>query len=304
MSIHRHFEIIYLLLKQKVITAKELSEHFEVSTRTIYRDMDVLSGAGIPIFATKGKGGGISLMEGYSLNTSLLTNSDQENILIGLQTISATDMPSSHKVLEKLATQFKKGLINWIEVDFSPWGSGKETKQLFSFLQDAIIHRYIVTFSYYNNEGEKSNRSVQPYQLLFKKNAWYLWAYCLVKDDLRIFKMNRMRAVHVTDNHFEPDPSVSLKPKFDYTKATTLAVTLRISSRGAYRVYDEFADEMITTNEDGSYTIHAHFPASSWLEDYLLSFGTLLEEVHPEQLRTNMIAKIDQLKHHLESNET
>nr|WP_316047202.1 HTH domain-containing protein [Planococcus glaciei] len=107
-TISRHFEIIYLLLDKKVITAKELADHFEVSARTIYRDMDVLSGAGIPIYANKGRGGGISLLEGYSFNASMLTNDEQEDILVGLQTLAVTNFPETDLILKKVARLFKK----------------------------------------------------------------------------------------------------------------------------------------------------------------------------------------------------
>ncbi|CDO02959.1 HTH domain protein [Oceanobacillus picturae] len=122
MTISRYFEIIYLLLDRKVVTAKELSEHFEVSTRTIYRDVDVLSGAGIPIYANKGRGGGISLLEGYSFNASMLTSDEQEDILVGLQTLAVTEFPNTDLILKKVARLFKKQTTNWIDVDMGKWG--------------------------------------------------------------------------------------------------------------------------------------------------------------------------------------
>jgi predicted DNA-binding transcriptional regulator YafY len=168
-TVNRHFEIIYILLDKKRVTAKELAEHFEVSTRTIYRDVDVLSGAGIPIYPSKGKGGGISLLERYVLNASLFTSNEQADILTGLQTLAATDFPDTEKILKKAAQLFKRDTTNWIDIDFSPWGSRKEEKQLFFLLRDSIIHQFEIKFTYFNSKGEKSERCVEPYQLLFKK---------------------------------------------------------------------------------------------------------------------------------------
>lgn len=301
MTISRHFEIIYLLLDRKVVTAKELAEHFEVSARTIYRDVDVLSGAGIPIYANKGRGGGISLLEGYSFNASMLTSNEQEDILVGLQTLAVTDFPNTDLILKKVARLFKKETANWIDVDFSPWGSGEKKKQLFILLRDAISQQFVIRFRYFNSLGEQSVREVEPLQLLFKKNAWYLSGYCLWRKDFRIFKISRMDQVNVSDQTFNMRPAVdAIKDAEKQAGESSIPISIRIASRGAYRVYDEFEDHMITKNKDGSYTVAANFPINTWLDSYLLSFGTLIEEIHPIYLRERLIKKLDEIKHNLE----
>jgi predicted DNA-binding transcriptional regulator YafY len=303
MTISRHFEIIYLLLDRKVVTAKELAEHFEVSTRTIYRDVDVLSGAGIPIYANKGRGGGISLLEGYSFNASMLTSDEQEDILVGLQTLAVTDFPNTDFILKKVARLFKKETVNWIDVDFSPWGSGEKKKQLFTLLRNAIIQQFVIQFRYFNSQGEQTLREVEPFQLLFKKNAWYLSGYCLWRKDFRIFKISRMDQVCVSNQTFTLRPTAdAIKNAEKQVGESSIPMRIRIASQGAYRVYDEFDDHMITKNKDGSYTVVANFPIGSWLYSYLLSFGTLIEEVHPIYLRERLVKKLDELKHNLEKN--
>ncbi|MBU3110021.1 helix-turn-helix transcriptional regulator [Clostridium lacusfryxellense] len=122
MQINRLFGIIYILLDRKVVTAKELAKHFEVSSRTIYRDVDTLSSAGIPIYATQGKNGGITLLENFVLNKSVLSENEQNEILVALQSLTATGYPSIDITLSKLSSLFKKGDNNWIEVDFTNWG--------------------------------------------------------------------------------------------------------------------------------------------------------------------------------------
>ncbi|RIU90163.1 helix-turn-helix transcriptional regulator [Oceanobacillus picturae] len=302
MTISRHFEIIYLLLDRKVVTAKELSEHFEASTRTIYRDVDVLSGAGIPIYANKGRGGGISLLEGYSFNASMLTSDEQEDILVGLQTLAVTEFPNTDLILKKVARLFKKQTTNWIDVDFSPWGSGEKKKQLFILLRDAISQQFVVYFRYFNSLGEQSVREVEPIQLLFKKNAWYLSGYCLGREDFRIFKISRMDQVGVSDQTFTMRSTEdAIKDAEKQIGETSIPIKIRISSQGAYRVYDEFDDHMITKNKDGSYTVVANFPVGTWLDSYLLSFGTLIEDIHPVYLRERLLKIMDKLKHNLEN---
>ncbi|QKX50262.1 YafY family transcriptional regulator [Planococcus glaciei] len=302
-TISRHFEIIYLLLDKKVITAKELADHFEVSARTIYRDMDVLSGAGIPIYANKGRGGGISLLEGYSFNASMLTNDEQEDILVGLQTLAVTNFPETDLILKKVARLFKKETGNWIDVDFSPWGSGEKKKQLFTLLRNAIIQRFAIQFRYYNSQGEQTLREVEPFQLLFKENAWYLSGYCLWRKDYRIFKISRMSQVSVSDQ------TVTMKPTTDPLKEaeiqageSAIPIKIKVSSQGAYRIYDEFDEHLISKNADGSFTVATNLPIGTWLDSYLLSFGTLLEEVHPVLLRERLMKKLDEMKSNLEKN--
>lgn len=303
MTISRHFEIIYLLLDRKVITAKEFAEHFEVSTRTIYRDMDVLSGAGIPIYANKGRGGGISLLEGYSFNASMLTNDEQEDILVGLQTLAVTNFPNTGLILKKVARLFKKETGNWIDVDFSPWGSGEKKKQLFTLLRNAIIQQVAIQFRYFNSQGEQTLREVEPFQLIFKENAWYLSGYCLWRKDYRFFKISRMAQVCVLDQ------TITMKPTADPLKEaeiqageSSIPIKIKVSSQGAYRIYDEFDEHMISRNEDGSYTVTANLPIGTWLDSYLLSFGTLIEEIHPALLRKRLVKKLDELKSNLEKN--
>lgn len=303
MTISRHFELIYILLDRKVVTAMELAKHFEVSTRTIYRDVDVLSGAGIPIYANKGRNGGISLLEGYSFNASMLTSEEQEDIVVGLQTLAATDFPNTNLILRKVARLFKKETVNWIDVDSSPWGSGEKKRQLFTLLRNAIIQRFVIQFRYFNSQGDQTLREVEPLQLLFKKNAWYLSGYCLWRKDFRLFKISRMDQVCVSNQTFTLRPKVdAIKNAENQVGEDSIPIRIRIASQGAYRVYDEFDDHMIMKNKDGSYTVVANFPVGTWLDSYLLSFGTLIEEVHPVYLRERLVKKLDELKYNLEKN--
>lgn len=300
MTVSRHFEIIYILLDKKRVTAKELAMHFEVSTRTIYRDIDVLSGAGIPIYASKGKGGGISLLEGYALDASLFSREEQTDILTGLQTLAVTDFPDTEKVLRKAAQLFKQDTNNWMDIDFSPWGSRKKEKQLFFLLRDSIIHQFKIRFTYFNSSGIKSERCAEPHQLVFKQNAWYLSGYCLEKEQFRIFKVNRMRKVSVTKEQFnlKPIPQGVEEAEKEVGKSI-IPVSFQISPEGAYRVYDEFDEDAITKNKDGSFLVEVHLPDSPWLDHYLLSFGTLLEEVHSKELRLRLLKKVDQIRDNL-----
>ncbi|MEG0388680.1 MAG: HTH domain-containing protein, partial [Niameybacter sp.] len=117
MKINRLLEIVILLLNKKSITAKELANRFEVSTRTIYRDIDDLSAAGIPIYTNKGGGGGIALLEEYTLNKTLLSDLEKEQLLMTLKTLEATQYTKDNQIVEKLGILFSRQQdTDWVEV--------------------------------------------------------------------------------------------------------------------------------------------------------------------------------------------
>jgi predicted DNA-binding transcriptional regulator YafY len=292
-----------MLLNKKTITAGELAEHFGVSTRTIYRDIDVLSVAGIPVYSSKGKGGGISLLDGYTFNASLLSEREQEDLLAALQSLVATDYPEINTVLHKMARLFKKEGSHWLEVDFSPWGSGDNRRQLFPLLRKAIADHYLIQFRYFNTAGHETFRTVEPIQLLFKSKSWYLAAHCVTSGASRVFKISRMKDVAVTEIRFEPREEVAaIDLAEEHAIRDTVRVTLKIGTNGSYRVYDDFDDSMISVNEDGTYTVIADLPKGAWLESYLLSFGNLLEEVGPEDVRSSLLAQIESIRSKLSPN--
>lgn len=286
MQINRLFETIYILLSKKTITANELAERFEVSVRTIYRDIDTLSSAGIPIYASQGKRGGISLLDDYVLDKSILSEREQNEILYALQSLAITQAPDTDKVLAKLSSLFNKNKTSWIEVDFSPWGSDESRLWQFTILKDAILGRRIIEFDYFNSSGEKSTRRVEPIKLIFKVNAWYLQAFCLVKNTNRTFKISRMSDLLITPQTFverssDEFPESGQMPK----RQDWIPLCLKISAQGAYRVYDEFNEKDIAQNDDGSFTVTASLPDSKWLIRYLLSFGADVEVLTPAKIR-------------------
>lgn len=296
MQISRLFKIIYILLEKKSITAGELAEQFEVSVRTIYRDIDALCQAGIPIYASQGKGGGISLIDKFVLDKSLLSEKEQDKILLALQSLSAVQYPGLDEVLLKLSSLFKKSNINWIEVDFSNWGSDKKQKEVFSLIKDAILEQLVITFSYFNVSGEKSHRKVEPFKLLFKDKSWYLQGYCLQKTACRTFKISRMTNIHITEESCMHQNSQELMTKSaDEAAREQINLTLKISPEGAYRVYDDFGEENIKKNTDASYTVIISMPGGEWIYNYLFSFGTMLEVIEPQSVRDEIAIRLDNM---------
>ena len=186
MKINRLFEIIYLLLEKRTITAKELAAHFEVSVRTIYRDIDILASASIPIYFQRGKHGGIKLMDNYIMNKSLLSQKEQNEILYALQSLNTTNYFKNDKTLSKLSAIFNQKADDWIKIDFSRYNNDDDNT-LFEKLKEAILTKQTVKFDYFNTKGKHSERTADPLTLWFKEKAWYLFAYCHKKNDIRQF---------------------------------------------------------------------------------------------------------------------
>lgn len=285
MQINRLFEIIYILLDKKIITAKELAERFEVSMRTIYRDIDTLSAAGIPVYTSKGKGGGISIMDNFVLDKSMFSEQEQNEILMSLQSLNAVKVPDLEPVLDKLSVFFNKQGMNWIDVDFSRWGSDNSEREKFNLLKRGILNQTIVTFDYFSSYGEKTERTVEPLKLLFKGQGWYLYGFCKAKSDFRIFKITRIKNLCCLKEPFNKDIPKDVWSNSEAYSPRMITLILRIEAKMAYRLYDEFDPEAISKNADGSFTATATFPEDEWVYGYVLSYGNYAEVLEPQHLR-------------------
>jgi len=296
MQINRLFEIVYILLDKNITSAKELAEHFEVSTRTIYRDVDTLSKAGIPIYATQGKNGGIALLDNFVLNKTVISEAEQNNILFALKSFTATAYPEIEDTLSKLSSLFKKDNRNWIEVDFSNWGNDNKSEDKFNILKEAITNNKIITFKYYNSRGDKINRKVEPTKLSFKAKAWYLKGFCLLREENRTFKINRMFDIEITEEIFISRPlSESIIETNNQQKQSLINLKLYFPKKAAHRIYDEFNEKDIVKNKNGSFIVKAAFEEGDWIYDYILSFGTTVEVLEPEKVRVIIANKLEKM---------
>lgn len=288
MQIGRLFEIVYLLMERGTVTAGDLAERFEVSTRTIYRDIDALSGAGIPVYASKGKGGGIRLLPDFVLNKSLLTESEQNEILFALQSLKATNLEGG-EVLSRLSGLFRRESVDWIDVDFSRWGGGAAEREKYGMIKSGILERRELEFEYYSSYGQKSHRKVEPVKLRFKGGGWYLQAFCLEKKAFRTFKICRMENVRLNGQRFDslkvpPDlEAVSNLPQVELVK-----LELLISEAMGFRVFDEFDQEGIVRTENGDFHVTMNLPIDVWIYGYLMSYGSNLRVLSPDWMREEL----------------
>lgn len=291
MKENRYFQMIYLLLEKGSITAPELAEYFEVSVRTIYRDIDILSSAGIPVYTTQGKGGGIFIMQDFVLDKSLLSEQEKEQILMALQGISATEHNQSDKLLRKLGSVFQTKVTDWVEVDFSEWYKNTPKSDIFNLIKHAIFNRRVISFSYFARERNYSNRTVEPIKLIFKNKDWYLYGLCLLRNDFRFFKLTRIKDLEISSDTFIREVKNIPKIETIIKNENIISVKLKFSSKIAFRVYDEFTDNVLKDNQGNLY-VNIDLPDNKTLFSYILSFGENVEILEPNHLRNKMKEKL------------
>ncbi|MCL2564480.1 MAG: YafY family transcriptional regulator [Defluviitaleaceae bacterium] len=296
MQINRLFEIVYLLMDKKRVTANELASHFEVSKRTILRDIDTLSAAGIPIYTTQGKGGGIFIQDNFVLNKTFISEDEQNQILFSLQSMAATELIEADQILSKLQSFFAASNKEWFEVDFSRWGHSAADNIKFEMLKNAIINEFAVSFDYLSAYGESKGRKVYPLKLSFKSKAWYLKSFCLSENNYLVFKFNRISSLEVLDKPFNScNYEISaIEPQKDLLEPCPVNIRLLVSPHAKFRIYDEFAESDITANEDGSFTLS--MTQGQWIHDYILSYGTAVEVLEPQYIRDEMLVRIEKIK--------
>lgn len=278
----RLFRIVYYILDKGRVSAPELAEKFEVSVRTIYRDIDVISSAGIPIYVTTGRNGGIEILDNYVLDKSIFSEKEKQDILAALQSVSLVNGSYEKDILTKLSALFNVRSDDWFEVDFSRWGMKSQDNATFELLKNAVITHKAVSIVYVNSYGVKSKRIIHPLKLMYKSKEWYVKAYCVEKDSFRIFKCTRIVELELLAETFTPTEFPSSE---EVSQKTYNKIILRFPKEMAYRIYDEFDVHEIEEQDDGDFIASAEMPEDNWLIGYLLSFGANVEVIEPAYIK-------------------
>ena len=285
MKIDRLIGILSVLLQKEKTTAPELAERFEVSRRTINRDIEVLCKAGIPIQTVQGTGGGISIMDGYRMDRTILTSKDMQMILAGLRSLDSVSGSSYYGQLMEKIQAGSSSLISGREsilIDLSSWYRESLTPKI-EIIQDAIGDRQLVRFQYFSPSGD-SERTVEPYYLVFHWSSWYLWGWCRDRKDFRLFKLNRMDGVQKTEEHFvcreAPMPDLS-KDKIFPDKIKVRAL---FDLDQKWRLVEDFGPECFTEH-DGKLLFTAEHTDMESLVTWLMTFGDKAEVLEPEEAR-------------------
>ena len=292
MKLNRLLEIVHILMHKESVTAPFLVDKFNVSKRTIYRDIDTLSLSGIPVYTEQGKGGGISLLPEYVLNKTLLSEQEQNEILTALHGLSKIKAEETDQVLQKISVFFNKSAVDWLEVDFSDWGS-ENNATIFSDFKTAILQRKVVTFDYYNRYGQKTFRRIEPMKLWYKSHSWYIKGFCLVKNEPRLYKMTRVENLVITDEVYEIkdiDDSSDFDGKYLNSEQLT-TYRFHIAPEMAYRVFDFFHENNVERMTDGSFIVKVTWSEDNWVYGFILSFGEYIEVLEPEHLRKIIMEK-------------
>lgn len=290
----RLFEIVQILLTEKKVTAEKLARHFEVSKRTIYRDIETLTLAQIPVYSEKGRYGGIGLIKNFTIDKSFLSQNEQNEILFALQSLNAVQYSKNNITLTKLNSIFNRKADDWIEVDFSRYGENDSI--LFEKIKNSILEKKVIKFIYFNTKGKKSKRTVEPLKLWFKEKAWYLFAYCRKKKDIRQFKIARIKNLELTCEHFERELKKEDWKNQNNVNGKGTKIVIEVDKSQAYRVYDEFFEENIAKKENGNFEITIEIFENEWLYGYLLSFGEHLKVLKPARIREILVKKVERMR--------
>ncbi|MEK3905289.1 helix-turn-helix transcriptional regulator [Paenibacillus sp. FSL R7-0179] len=292
MKMDRLIALIMILLEHEQISARELAERLEVSRRTIYRDIDTLNRAGLPIYTLMGAWGGVGLMKSYKVGKTVFTPQEIQNLMNGLhsykQLFGRREMVYAAEKLNSLyPDKAENRPIAPFVMDLSLNQGNESLRSLFGMIETAMNEHAVLAFAYTDALGQISERRVEPYQVVFKESSWYLQAYCLVKQDYRVFKLARMSGLQVTEEQFAPKAFIPLPMDGgDWLSQDWVEVTIRLDRSVMDRVIERFgADHILRVDEHHCW---AKYPiiANDYGYDRLLAFGDKCEVLGPPEIRS------------------
>ena len=286
MKVDRLVGILALLLQKDAMTAPELAEHFEVSRRTINRDIESLCKAGIPICTRQGINGGISIMEDYRLDKTLLSTREMREILAGLRGLDSVSGSRHYaRLMEKLSvgsSAFVNGR-DYIWIDLSSWYKGSLAPKIEN-IQTAIEERKLLRFRYYGPKGE-SGRSMESYYLVFRWSNWYVWGWCTKREDFRLFKLNRMEDVAVCEQGFQGERVFP----------GGIPVKALFSPEVKWRLIESFGPHCFAEQEDGRLLFEEEYTNEDNLLTWLMGFGDKVTVLEPESARAALLGMAENM---------
>lgn len=289
MKIDRQLGILSILLQQDSVTAPYLAEVFEVSRRTINRDIEDLCRAGIPITTRQGVGGGISIMEGYKVDRTMLTQGEMQDILAGLRSLDSVNGTNRYgQLMEKLSIGSSEFMVGnqSVLIDLSAWYKDSLAPKI-EMIRSAIAQHRRLEFYYYSPRQE-SKRCVEPYYLIFRWSSWYVWGWCKTREDFRLFKLNRMDKVTMRETFVLerdiPMPDLSNERIFP----GGISVKALFDPDCKWRLVEEFGPDCFTVQENGLLLFQADYTDKENLITWLLSFRDKATLLEPEEIREEL----------------
>ncbi|WP_276356111.1 helix-turn-helix transcriptional regulator [Cohnella caldifontis] len=289
MKLDRLLAITMTLLNQPRVSAAVLAKRFEVSLRTIYRDMEAINQAGIPIVSFAGSDGGYEIMEGYRLEKQVLSLEDFSSICTALRSVrSATDQSEIDRLIERIGALVPEPSAlegqSLVDLDFKPAPNDKER---FVPLHEAIKELKIVQFAYLDNKGSETERKVEPMGLFLKGYVWYMYGFCLNRTDIRVFRLSRISGLKILPQSFVrrdytlKDVERQFMERADFAKVKAV---LRFRPEAETRVRDEFGYDRMTVNPDRTISLTASFSSMDRAVQKIMSFGGSVQVIEPQQL--------------------
>jgi len=299
LRIERMLGIVVILLNRRKITAKELADRFEISLRTVYRDIEAINMAGIPVLSSQGVDGGYYIPENYKLGKHYLSTSDIKSILSALKGMNnAINDREVALVLEKIEglvpvhEKSEAGSIDeYIVFDSDPWIRSKRYSKTVQSLYEAVKGRNVVEIRYVDGKGQESIRKVEPMTIILKGYFWYMFGFCKDRDDYRMFKLTRIKSLSILNELFERKNKRYNEIGGDWHKTVLIDIVLKFSSELKHVVDDYFFDADIV-EEDGSLTVNAKVPEGDWIYGMVLAYGENIELVSPAQIREKLQTKL------------
>ncbi|MGE5370936.1 MAG: helix-turn-helix transcriptional regulator [Solirubrobacterales bacterium] len=295
MRLDRLLAIVILLVNRKSIRARELAELFEVSERTIFRDIEAINQAGIPVITTPGARGGIGLAENYRIEQSLLALDDVAAILGALkglkttfddaglaQTIEKIQGLVPHARLDELAGKSER-----LVIDLKPWGGNEAVRKRIALIKEAIEAQRLIRFGYTGPEGERTERVMEPYRLLLKSQNWYVYGFCALRQDFRLFRVSRIRNLQLEGDFFTPreNPAGDYPWETEFLAIETTDVVLRFRPELRILAEEHFQGTPIDEEADGSVIVRISLPVNEWLYGMIFSYAQGVEVLRPPEVR-------------------
>lgn len=297
MKIDRQLGILSILLQKEVVTAPYLAEHFEVSRRTINRDIEDLCKAGIPVVTRQGINGGISIIEKYKMERTLLTSSEMQDILAGLRSLDSVNGTNRYgQLMEKLSAGSSDFMVGnqSVLIDLSSWYKASLAPKI-ELIRTAIDKTKELSFNYYSPKGE-SARCIEPYYLIFRWSSWYVWGWCKSREDFRLFKLNRMDKIQISEHMFVKRqvsvPDLSNERIFP----GGISVKALFEPECKWRLIEEFGSESFKEQENGKLLFQADYTDKENLITWLTSFRDKVELLEPKDVRAEIRESIERMR--------
>ncbi|GGN94365.1 helix-turn-helix transcriptional regulator [Saccharibacillus kuerlensis] len=298
MKIDRLLAMTILLLNRKRISAAELAEKFEVSTKTVYRDIETLCRAGIPIVSHQGVSGGFEVMERYTIGRQMLSSGEIAALRTAVKgAATVLDDRTFTDLTDKVQALLGSGgeaSGPGVVFDFNPWGRSESVRGRVERLRSAVRESLRVEVRYLNMNGSESRRILEPSMLLMKGGIWYLQAYCLLREEFRIFRLSRMLELCETGEPFLPKPAPPLDTyewSDDWDPAPRIEMSLRFQPEVRLRVTDEFDTALTEELADGSIRVKGLFAADDWFYGRMLSYGTGVIVESPREVAQEVVRR-------------